>query len=134
MRFPKTNYSEDGVFVMGFVYHASKIIGYNDIVFHYRRMTVSENKSITSSVNETKVKDYLLSHEMIYDLLKKKCLEMNPEYTDFDIMREDDVEVNDYTNEFLKKEISILFNQFYKLFWSLDEQLIKLIVDNLNIL
>ena len=134
MRFPKTNYSEDGVFVMGFVYHAEKIIGYNDIVFHYRRMTVSENKSITSSVNETKVKDYLLSHEMIYDLLKKKCLEMNPEYTDFDIMKEEDVEVNDYANEFLKKEISILFNQFYKLFWSLDEQLIELIVDNLNML
>lgn len=134
LRFPKTNYSEDGVFVMNFVYHATKIIGYNDIVFHYRRMTQAENKSITSSVNETKVKDYLSSHEMIYDLLVKKCLEMNPGFTDFDLLREEDVEVNDYTNEFLKKEISILFNQFYKLFWSLDESLIEIIVANLNLL
>src|SRR5699024_3085503 len=121
-------------FVMNFVYHATKIIGYNDIVFHYRRMTQAENKSITSSVNETKVKDYLSSHEMIYDLLVKKCLEMNPEFTDFDVLREEDVEVNDYTNEFLKKEISILINQFYKLFWSLDESLIEIIVANLNLL
>ena len=134
LRFPNTNYSEDGVFVMNFVYHATKIIGYNDIVFHYRRMTQAENKSITSSVNETKVKDYLLSHEMIYNSLVKKCMEMNPGFTDFELLREEDVEVNDYTAEFLKKEISILFNQFYKLFWSLDETLIKLIVANLNIL
>lgn len=132
MKFPKTNYSEDGVFVMYYVYHASKIIGYNEIVFHYRRMTNAENKSITSSVNETKVKDYLLSHEMIYDMLREKCLEEYPDYDDFEVLKEECFEVNDYTNEFLKKEINILFNQFYKLFWSLEESVIELIVENIT--
>lgn len=132
MRFPKTNYSEDGVFVMNFVYHAQKIIGHNEVVFHYRRMTSAEAKSITSSVSEAKVKDYLLSHEMIYEMLQKKFLEMNPDYTDFELLREDNKEVNAYTVDFLKKEISILFNQFYKFFWDLEESLIEIIVSNLN--
>lgn len=132
LRFPKTNYSEDGVFVMNFVYRASKIIGYEGIVFHYRRMTMEEQKSITSAVSEQKVRDYLLSHDMIYDLMVQKFLEENPQYNDFDVLKEDNLEVNDYTNEFLKKEISILFNQFYKLFWTLDESLIQLIVKNIQ--
>lgn len=132
LRFPKTNYSEDGVFVMNFVYQASKIIGYEGIVFHYRRMTTAEQKSITSAVSEQKVKDYLISHDMIYDSMIGKFLQENPKYKDFDELKENDSEANDYVNEFLKKEISILFNQFYKLFWTLDESLIELIVKNIN--
>lgn len=132
MEFPKTNYSEDGVFVMNFVYHAKKIIGYNEVVFHYRRMTSAVSKSITSSVTESKVRDYLLSHEMIYEMLEKKCLEMNSGYTDFELLREEVEEVNNYTVEFLKKEINILFNQFYKFFWNLDENLIDVIVSSLT--
>lgn len=132
LRFPKTNYSEDGVFVMNYVYQSSKIVGYEGIVFHYRRMTTAEQKSITSAVSEQKVKDYLLSHDMIYDSMAKKFLQENPKYKDFDELKEHDSETNDYANEFLKKEISILFNQFYKLFWTLDERLIELIVKNIN--
>lgn len=132
LRFPKTNYSEDGVFVMNFVYYASKIVGYPDIVFHYRRMTAAENKSITSAVSEQKVKDYLLSHDMIYDLLVQKCMSENLRYKEFEILKQENEEVNGYANEFLKKEISILFNQFYKLFWGLDENLIGIIVENIE--
>lgn len=132
IRFPNTNYSEDGVFVMNFVYHVEKIIGYNDIVFHYRRMTSAVAKSITSSVSESKVIDYLRSHQMIYKMLEDKCLEMNPQYTDFECLREENDEINEYVNEFLKKEINILFNQFYKFFWSLEEKVIQIIVSNLN--
>lgn len=132
LRFPKTNYSEDGVFVMSFVYQASKIIGYEGIVFHYRRMTMSEQKSITSAVSEQKVKDYLISHDMIYEKMSEKFLSENPKYNDFEMLKENDSEANDYANEFLKKEISILFNQFYKLFWTLDEKLIAFIVENID--
>lgn len=132
LRFPRTNYSEDGVFVMSFVYQASKIIGYEGIVFHYRRMTVSEQKSITSAVSEQKVKDYLISHDMIYNKMAEKFLLENPKYNDFETLKEENLEANDYANEFLKKEISILFNQFYKLFWTLDEKLIAFIVENID--
>lgn len=132
LRFSKTNYSEDGVFVMNFVYWAAKIIGYEGVVFHYRRMTVAEHKSITSAVSEKKVKDYLLSHDMIYELMVKKFLEENVKYQDFEQLKEENREVNDYINEFLKKEISILFNQFYKLFWTLEENLIGIIVQNIE--
>lgn len=132
LRFPKTNYSEDGVFVMNFVYRAKKIIGFEGIVFHYRRMTDAEQKSITSAVSEQKIKDYLLSHEMIYEAMAKRFLEENDKISEFEILKENDSEVSDYANEFLKKEISILFNQFYKLFWSLDEKLIELVVKNIE--
>ncbi len=132
LRFPKTNYSEDGVFVMNFVYRAKKIIGFEGIVFHYRRMTDAEQKSITSAVSEQKIKDYLLSHELIYSAMSERFLEDNDKFNEFEILKENDFEVSDYANEFLKKEISILFNQFYKLFWSLDENLIELIVKNIE--
>lgn len=132
LRFPKTNYSEDGVFVMNYVYHISKIIGYEDVVFHYRRLTTAEQKSITSAVSKQKVEDYLLSHDMIYDAMTEKFLRENEGYTNFDTLKEEKKEVNDYANEFLKKEISVLLNQFYKFFWTIDEELIKLIVHNIE--
>lgn len=132
LRFPRTNYSEDGVFVMNYVYHASKIIGYEDIVFHYRRLTSAEQKSITSAVSKQKVKDYLISHDMIYDAIATKFLREQSLYNDFDTLKEENAEANIYINEFLKKEISVLFNQFYKFFWTLDEELIQLIVENIE--
>ena len=83
LRFPATNYSEDGVFVMKYVFNASKIIGYDGIVFHYRRMTEGKNKSITSAVSRKKIEDYIESHQMIYDEIQKKYLSVNRKYDDF---------------------------------------------------
>lgn len=134
LRFPDTNYSEDGVFVMDFVFHAEKIIGYDGIVFHYRRMTDAKDKSITSSVSEWKVQDYLRSHEMIYKMLEDRWLAASEGYSDFNELRLDDIQVNKYANEFLQKEINVLYNQFYKFFWDLDEKLIKLIAENMQML
>ena len=72
---------------MNYVYHASKIIGYEDIVFHYRRLTSAEQKSITSAVSKQKVKDYLLSHDMIYDAIATKFLREQSLYNDFDTLK-----------------------------------------------
>lgn len=134
LTFPSTNYSEDGVFVMKYVFNTSKIIGYDGIVFHYRRMTEAENKSITSSVTRHKIEDYLKSHQMIYDEIQRKYLRINKKYDDFNELIKDDKAVSNYSNEFLRKEINILVNQFYKFFWSLDDETIEFIVDNINML
>ncbi len=134
LRFPATNYSEDGVFVMKYVFNASKIIGYDGIVFHYRRMTEGKNKSITSAVSRKKIEDYIESHQMIYDEIQKKYLSVNRKYDDFSELIKKNEDASKYSNEFLRKEINILVNQFYKFFWSLDDETIEFIVDNINML
>ena len=48
LRFPDISYSEDGAFLVQFLYRSSKITGLNQIIFHYRRY--NENMPIHYSL------------------------------------------------------------------------------------
>lgn len=126
-RFEPISYSEDGVFTMNFVHHAKVITGCNIIVFHYRRMAYTIQASITSSVNEAKIRDYLTAHRLIYIHLKEAIQKDFPGHTDFNELLYHEDEMNQYVNEFLKKEVNVLLNQFYKKFWSIDEETLSLL-------
>lgn len=126
-RFEPISYSEDGVFTMNFVHHAKMITGSDNIVFHYRRMPFAIQSSITSTVNASKIKDYLTAHKLIYLHLKQSIREEFSQYADFGELLHHEDEMNQYMNEFLKKEINVLLNQFYKKFWQIEENTLNLL-------
>ena len=90
---------------MNFVHHAKMITGSDNIVFHYRRMPFAIQSSITSTVNASKIKDYLTAHKLIYLHLKQSIREEFSQYADFGELLHHEDEMNQYMNEFLKKKL-----------------------------
>lgn len=133
MRFPAVSYSEDGVFVMGFVFKAEKITGLDHVVLHYRRMYDGVPESITASVSPKKIRDYIEAHHMILELTEQSFMSTYPEYDSFKYLKEDKPDVMSYFNEIIHKEIQILLNQFYSKFWTLDEDTIQLITGEIKL-
>ncbi len=54
LRLPPISYSEDGAFLMRYVYRTSRITGLDRVIFHYRRMFDGEAESITASISSWK--------------------------------------------------------------------------------
>lgn len=129
-KFPPISYSEDGAFLMEYIYHAEKITGLEEVVLHYRRML--ESNSITANVSKKKVEDYIEAHRLIIQSAKNSFLRDYPEYTIWEEAEEGDEEIRDYMQQILLKEIRILLNQFYFKFWSLEEDCIDLIVKEIE--
>lgn len=131
-RFPSTSYSEDGVFVMNYVYHCRLIAGLNKIVYHYRRINDAMYSSITASISPDKVSDYITSHNLIWDSASKYFLRIYPKYRDIDEAISQNNNIRSYMNKFLYKEVQILVGQFYKKFWTLDSETIAMIVNEIQ--
>lgn len=106
LRFPPVSYSEDGVFVMTYLYHSKRIAGLDKVVLYYRKFSFRKVSSITQGVNRSKIDDYLKAHTMIYDAMHAQAHSVP----------------QDYLMEFIRKEIQILLNQFYKKFYSVSEE------------
>jgi CDP-glycerol glycerophosphotransferase (TagB/SpsB family)/glycosyltransferase involved in cell wall biosynthesis len=123
-RFPPVSYSEDGVFSMRFVYAAKRITGLPRVVYHYRRENEATSTSITAKATMSKVHDYIQAHDWIYDAMEESILKEYDTYSDIDELIQNEESVRAYVDQFLKKEVTILINQFYKKFWDLDEELI----------
>ncbi len=125
LSFPPISYTEDGVFTMNFVYKAEKIVGLNKVVYHYRRMYDGSGNAITASVNASKIKQYIKAHQWIYEAAVKSIESVeNPEEINLD--------PKDYLGEIHRKEVQILFNQFYRNLWTLDDESIQLIVNEIK--
>lgn len=131
-RFPPVSYSEDGAFVMEYVYHARKITGLDMVVFHYRRMFDGEATSITASVSPAKIKDYIAAHSMILESAQASILRDYPQYATIDEARSRDLEIHKYLCEIIRKELQVLLGQFYAKFWSLEENVVKMLVDEIK--
>ncbi len=138
LRFPDISYSEDGAFLIQFLYLSSKITGLNQVIFHYRRYNEEDAQSITASVSESKIRDYLTAHEMILDCAKESFLRDFPAYTTIEDAMSDNEDISDYLNTIIHKELLILLNRFYAKFWTLDSStaqfLLAQINDKLNLL
>lgn len=132
MRLPAISYSEDGAFLMRFVYHAKRITGLDKVIFHYRRMYDGEAESITASVEPWKIRDYIEAHRLITEAAEESILKDFSQYADIETVKENNDDIHKYLNEINRKEVQILLDQFYAKFWTLPKETVKLLVDEMN--
>lgn len=129
--FPPISYSEDGAFTMNFVYQASRITGLDKVILHYRRMADQEADSITASISQDKIRDYIEAHRLIVQAANKSILEDYPEYSSIEQAKEHDEEIHKYIQTISRKEIQILLDHFYGKFWSIEEKTAALLVEEI---
>ena len=132
LNFKSVSYSEDGIFVMNYVLHCTKITGLDQALIQYRRFNESIGGSITASVSESKIRDYLTAHEMILDCAKESFLRDFPVYTTIEDAMADNEEISDYLNTIIHKELLILLNRFYAKFWTLDSSTAQFLLTQIN--
>ena len=132
LRLPPISYSEDGAFLMRYVYRANRITGLDRVIFHYRRMFDGEAESITASISSWKIKDYIEAHRLILESAKESILVDYPQYADIDEVKENKDEIHKYLNEISRKEVQILLEQFYAKYWTLPKDTIEHLVHEMN--
>ena len=132
LRFPDISYSEDGAFLVQFLYRSSKITGLNQIIFHYRRYNEEDAQSITASVSESKIRNYITAHKMILDCAKESFLRDFPAYATIEDAIADNEEISNYLNTIIHKELLILLNRFYAKFWTLDASTAQFLLAQIN--
>ncbi|MGN0353865.1 MAG: CDP-glycerol glycerophosphotransferase family protein [Muricoprocola sp.] len=132
IRFAPISYSEDGVFVMSFVYHCKKISGLDEVIFHYRRLNDGNLDSITATASTGKTKEYITAHHMILDAAGKSILRDFPQYRTIEEAMGRDERLCQYMNHILRKEVHTLLNQFYSKYWSLDAETIDCITEEVH--
>ena len=130
--FPAVSYSEDGVFLMTCVHHAKRITSIPNVIYHYRKMSRDESEAITASVSVAKIKDFIKAHGMIHQILKDAAQKQYPQYDSVEEIQKKVPEMDHYLNEFLRKEVQILIDQFYSRFWSLNDEAIELITEEIK--
>lgn len=128
IKFPSVSYSEDGVFVMQYIYCSKRITGLDKVVIHYRRLFDLNASSVTASVSQSKISDYIEAHQLIYQLAIKSLLKDYPGYSDITELEAVKQDVHLYLEEFRRKKIQILIDQFYIKFWQLAESTVCLLV------
>lgn len=131
LRLPPISYSEDGAFLMRYVYNVSKITGLDQIIFHYRRMN-GEGNAITESISDSKVRDYIEAHRLILESARESISKDFPQYGSIDEIKANNAKLRGYMNRIIFKELNILIKQFYSKFWKLEEETIGVIVDEIN--
>ncbi|MDO4475320.1 MAG: CDP-glycerol glycerophosphotransferase family protein [Lachnospiraceae bacterium] len=133
LRLPPISYSEDGVFVMRYVYACARITGLPQVIFHYRRLFNGDSSSITATVSLKKIQDYTTAHNMILEAAEEAVLRENRgKYTDLAQAKREDIQIREYIDEIIRKELTVLVDQFYVKFWKLDEETVRVIREELD--
>lgn len=132
LRLPPISYSEDGAFLMRYVYRTSRITGLDKVIFHYRRMYDGEAESITASISPWKIRDYIEAHRLITETAEESILIDFPQYATIEEVKENNDDIHKYLNEINRKELQILLDQFYAKFWTLSKDTIRHLVDEMN--
>lgn len=133
-RFPGKKYAEDGIFVIDFAHRCDKIVGCPHDILFYRKRTFDESFSATQTVSREMIDDYLNSYNQVYSLSKKNfehkyCKDTNI-IEDYDLK----IKYDNYLEKIRFKEVKLLLNQFYRLFWRMDERDIKYIKEIFSLL
>lgn len=131
LRLAPISYSEDGAFLMNYVYHISRITGLDMVIFHYRRLN-GEGNAITETISEPKVRDYIEAHRLIIKSATESLLRDNPKYKTIEELKAHNPQLGTYINRIAYKELTIMIKQFYSKFWNLDQNTIDAIVDEIN--
>ena len=117
VRFPDTKYSEDGAFIMSFVFAARpSITGVYGAVSRYRRTNPAEFCSATRTVNPVNVTDYFRSMEIVTGAAEKYF-----DNTDSSEGRKE------YLNEIKQKICNTVINEFYRQLWHMDDGTLALL-------
>lgn len=132
LRLPPISYSEDGAFLMRYVYRTNRITGLDRVIFHYRRMFDGEAESITASVSSWKIRDYIEAHRLITEAAEESILIDFPQYADIEEVKENNDAIHKYLNEINRKELQILLDQFYAKFWTLSKDTVEHLVHEMN--
>ena len=132
LRLPPISYSEDGAFLMRYVYRTSRITGLDKVIFHYRRMYDGEAESITASISPWKIRDYIEAHRLITETAEESILIDFPQYATIEEVKENNDDIHKYLNEINRKELQILLDQFYAKFWTLSKDTVQHLVDEMN--
>lgn len=132
LRLPPISYSEDGAFLMRYVYRTSRITGLDKVIFHYRRMYDGEAESITASISPWKIWDYIEAHRLITETAEESILIDFPQYATIEEVKENNDDIHKYLNEINRKELQILLDQFYAKFWTLSKDTVRHLVDEMN--
>lgn len=132
LRLPPISYSEDGAFLMRYVYRTNCITGLDRVIFHYRRMYDGEAESITASISSWKIKDYIEAHRIIIKAAEESIMLDYPQYEDIEEVKEKKDEIHKYLNEICRKEVQILLDQFYAKYWTLPEETARHLVQEIN--
>ena len=132
LRLPPLGYSEDGAFMLQYVYRTQKITALNQVVFHYRRMFAGETDSITSSITVKKMQDYIDSHDIMLNTAIESLLRDHPDCSTLDGVFEKDPSARSYIHQLIYKEVLILLTQCYRKFWQTSPEAIRLIVDEVS--
>lgn len=125
LRLPAISYSEDGAFLVQYLYRSSKITGLDYVIFHYRRY--DDSGSITASISPAKIRDYITAHQIILSSAEESFLRDYPEYTSIEEARQKNTDIHNYLNTIVRKELQIILDQFYIQFWKLDTPTIQLL-------
>ncbi|MBQ6268297.1 MAG: glycosyltransferase family 2 protein [Clostridia bacterium] len=111
--FPPTRYSEDGAFIMQFIYAAApRITGIRGAQYRYRRRDPADGRSVSQSVSLQLAEDFCTSLRLIRAaaetaLARPDCPCGDPA---------------GYVQEILYKAHYTLRNEFYRLLWGADDE------------
>ena len=132
LRLPPISYSEDGAFLMRYVYRCSRITGLDKVIFHYRRMFDGKAESITASVSSWKIRDYIEAHRLITEAAEESIRNDYPQYGSIEEVKDHEDSIHKYLNEINRKELQILLDQFYAKFWTLEKDTVAHLVREMN--
>lgn len=121
--FPALKYSEDGAFLMHYIYNCKRINGCENATLRYRRRTAEEGRSVSQSISLSLLQDYIKAHEIVYKDAEE-YIEKMPE----------DKRHADYLDEIVYKEAHVLIMQFYRLFWQSDDECRRYLKEQFDIL
>ena len=117
VEFPQIGYSEEGAFFMEVIYSdaVKGITGTDKACMKYRRHDPTKDASVSQSVSEKLINDFLSAIERIYAAAEKA------------LVNENDDKKEDYLQEILYKGDYILISQFYRLLWQTDDAMLEAI-------
>lgn len=132
MRLAPISYSEDGAFLMEYVYHTKRITGLDKVIFHYRRLYDGVPESITASVSPSKIHDYIEAHRLILESAERSLLSDYSSYNSLQEIMEKNEDIHKYISEIIRKELQILLGQFYVKYWDVEEETVRLLADEIK--
>ena len=116
--FPPTRYSEDGAFIMQFIYAAApRITGIRGAQYRYRRRDPAEGRSVSQSVSLQLAEDFCTSLRLIREAAEAALARPGCPCED----------AAGYVQEILYKTHYTLRNEFYRLLWGADDETLAFI-------
>ncbi|MBR0410254.1 MAG: CDP-glycerol glycerophosphotransferase family protein [Eubacterium sp.] len=131
LKFPNITYSEDGVFLLSYVYHCSIIAGLDKIVYHYRKSFEKGHDAATGIPSVTKLQDMMKAHELIRASAHASFMKDRENTTAEAAEKLRNLE-KQYMEDIDRREVHFLIEQFYSKLWVSDPEVIRIASEALS--